>query len=421
MLRDSRKTGKTVVAGRTGESGQIVVPLLLIFSLVLIAAAGFAVDFSNLWMHRQMAQAAADAACGAGAMDMLATSQGTTLPNMGFTIGTPGNCATNPSATMCAYASYNGYGGSASGGSVSSSVSWSFPASVSGVTAPPASTTAYPFMKVTILDSVKMYFSAVLTGQTVRTVAASSYCGLSLGQQQTAPILVLHPTSPEALYLSGGAHIQIVGGPSTSIQVNSSADGAPNANATSNAVYCDGGSGFPIDTTLAGPTGQGGDLAIHGGPMTNQLCGANYILNDPLGKLWKSPVAPVNDPYGSVPAPNLPPAPVAAANPVPGAPVQPTTQGTWVATGTDSCPNTDPTQHYLTHSAQYGDVYGNCLEFNPGYYPTGIDLTQLASWANDVAIFMPGVYYLNGDLHVGSSTPVRNAWTGPPMASCFIF
>jgi hypothetical protein len=103
---------------------------------------------------------------------------------------------------------------------------------------------------------------------------------------------------------------------------------------------------------------------------------------------------------------------LAASQPVPGAPVQPTTQGTWVATGTDSCPNTNPTQHYLTYSAQYGNVYGNCLEFNPGYYPTGIDLGSLAGYSSDVAMFMPGVYYLNGNLHLGSSATIRNAWIG---------
>jgi hypothetical protein len=406
------------VAGREGERGQVIVPLLLIFALVLIAAAGFAVDFSNLWMHRQMAQTAADAACGAATMDMLSVSQGTSLPNMGFTVGTPGDCATNSSATMCAYARFNGYNGSGlDAGTVSNSVSWSFPATVNGITSPPASMTAFPFMKVTVLDNVKMYFSAAVTGQSVRTVGASSYCGLSLGQQQMAPILVLNPTIPEALHLTGGSHIVIVGGPTNSIQVNSSADGEPNANSTSNAVECDGGSGHPIDTSMAGPTGQGGDLSIHGGPATNQYCGASLILNDPTGTHWKSPVAPVSDPYGDVPAPNLPPAPVAAKTPVPGAPAQPTTNGTWVATGTDSCPNTNPTQHYLTYSAQYGNVYGNCLEFNPGYYPTGIDLTQLAGWSNDVAIFMPGVYYLNGNLNVGSSTTIRNAWIGTQPAA----
>ncbi|HZY71780.1 MAG TPA: hypothetical protein VFE22_01585, partial [Edaphobacter sp.] len=84
--------------------------------------------------------------------------------------------------------------------------------------------------------------------------------------------------------------------------------------------------------------------------------------------------------------------------------------GTWVATGVDSCPNTNPTQHYLTYSSTYGNVYGNCLEFNPGYYPNGIDTSSLAGYSSDVVIFQPGIYYLNGSLKVGSSTTIRNVW-----------
>ena len=90
--------------------------------------------------------------------------------------------------------------------------------------------------------------------------------------------------------------------------------------------------------------------------------------------------------------------------------------GTWVASGIDSCPNTAAQQHYLTYSSTYpyngGNIYGNCLEFTPGYYPNGIDTTSLAGYANDVVIFMPGVYYLNGNLNVGSATTLRNAWVG---------
>lgn len=411
--KSARVSGRfSVAAVDDRESGQIMVSMLLMLTIFLLAIVGFAVDLTNLWFHRQAAQTAADAACEAGAADMLVLATGTSLPNMGFTPGTPGDC-TSGAGTICFYANANGYNGTGlSANAASNSVTWSFPSSVPAVTTPPTSTSSYPFLKVVVTENVKTHFLYTIHGTSYQKVAASCTCGLSGGVQQGAPILVLNPTIPKALYMSGGAHIVIVGGPSNSIQVNSSADGAPNANASSNAVYCDGGSGYPIDTSMAGPTGQGGNLSIHGGPLTNQLCGASKILDDPTGTHWKSPVATVANPYASVPAPILPAAPAAASDPVPGAPARPTTQGTWVATGVDSCPNTNPTQHYLTYSAQYGNVYGNCLEFNPGYYPSGIDLTQLADYSSDVAIFMPGVYYLNGNLHVGSSATIRNAWTG---------
>jgi hypothetical protein len=60
----------------------------------------------------------------------------------------------------------------------------------------------------------------------------------------------------------------------------------------------------------------------------------------------------------------------------------------------------------------YTLYYGNCLEFTPGYYPTGINVTNLARGANDVSIFRPGVYLLNGNLTVSGSSTIRNAWIG---------
>jgi Flp pilus assembly protein TadG len=58
------------------ESGQAAISLILILGLFLLGVFGLAVDFTNMWFHRQAATAAADAACQAGAMDMLATAGG---------------------------------------------------------------------------------------------------------------------------------------------------------------------------------------------------------------------------------------------------------------------------------------------------------------------------------------------------------
>jgi len=44
---------------------------VLILGLFLIASMGFAVDLSSMWLQRQAAQSAADAASVAGSMDML--------------------------------------------------------------------------------------------------------------------------------------------------------------------------------------------------------------------------------------------------------------------------------------------------------------------------------------------------------------
>jgi hypothetical protein len=428
MMTRGKICAGAVVTPRS-ESGQASILLLVILGTFLLASVGFAVDLSNMWFQRQTAQSAADAACMAGAMDMLYLSQGTITSSPGFTAGTAGDCSSSSTAAICKYAAFNGYtattssagwGSSTTAGAVA--VSWTFPATVTGATAYAGAT--HSFLKTVVQEKAATWFMG-LVGVKSMTVGASCTCGLSPGSP-SAPLAILNPTIGSALWVSGGAHVVITGGPTTSIQVNSSAGASSSSNVSSNAVYCDGGNGFPIDTSAAGPSGTGGNLAVVGGPTTNQLCGANYILNNTTQAQWKSPVAVAGDPYAGVSAPALPSAQVAEAT----TPVATVAQGytptidatygyiygTWVASGTDSCPNTASQQHYLTYSSSYpynsGNIYGNCLEFNPGYYPNGIDTTSLAASANDVVIFKPGIYYLNGNLTVGSSTTVRNAWVG---------
>ncbi len=420
------------------QSGQASVLLLVILAGFLLASVGFAVDLSNMWFHRQAAQSAADAACLAGAMDMLFLQRGTITSSPGFSAGTAGDCSASSSAALCRYATFNGYAATTSAAGWGSAtptgaiaVNWSFPAAVTGVS---SGSGTYPYLTVVVQEKPATWFMGLL-GVRSMPLGASCTCGLP-GTSQTAPIVILNPTSGSAFNISGGAHISISGGPQTSIQVNSSANGSPSNNASDNAIYCSGGNGYPIDTSTAGPAGTGGDVSVVGGPLTNQFCGANYILNNTTHARWKSPAAVVADPYASLAPPSQPTGKVAeAATPVATilqgyVPTQdPTygyTSGTWVASGTDSCPNTAAQQHYLTYSATYpkngGNIYGNCLEFTPGYYPTGIDTTSLAGNSNDVVIFMPGIYYLNGNLRVGSATTIRNAWVGTqPSTSGVMF
>ncbi len=86
------------------QSGQASVFLLVILGTFLLASVGFAVDLSSMWFHRQTAQSAADAACVAGAMDMLYLHNGTITSSPGFTVGTAGDCASSSSAALCQYA-----------------------------------------------------------------------------------------------------------------------------------------------------------------------------------------------------------------------------------------------------------------------------------------------------------------------------
>ena len=406
---------------RNGESGQATVLLILVLSTFLFASLAFSVDLGNLWFHRQAAQTAADAACQAGAMDMLYLNQGTTLPKMGFTPGTGSNCTSSSGATMCWYAKRNGFSGTGyTSTTAGSNVSWTFPGSTS-VTGVKAASVTYPFLKVTVQENIKTWFMGML-GIKYQPVAASCTCGLAPGPQN-APLVILHPTASGALTSTGGTVIQITGGPQTSIQVDSSSQ---------TAFVCTASSPNLIDTSTAGPNGTGGNLNLAGGPSANPTCGGGLAMKGGTTGSWQGGVTSLNqktsdgttmlnDIYKSVPAPNQPGVPAEATNPVDSPDHHQTgdgsngfDKGTWVATGVDSCPNTNSTQQYMWNSAalNYQNVYAQCLEFTPGYYPTGIDLTSIpgAQSSSATVIFMPGIYYLNGSLKVGGSTTIRNAW-----------
>jgi hypothetical protein len=422
------------------QSGQASVFLLLMLATFLLAAVGFAVDLSSMWFHRQSAQSAADASCVAGAMDMLYLNNGTIASSPSFTAGTAGDCNSSSSAAICKYAGFNGYtattsaaswGAGTAAGAVA--VNWTFPTSVTGVK---TSSVTYPFLKVVVQEKPATWFMGLL-GVKSLTVGASCTCGVTPGTG-APPLVILDPATSQALWVSGGAHIVITGGPTVSIGVNSTANGSPASNSSSNAVYCDGGNGYPIDTSAAGPSGTGGRLSIVGGPTTNQYCGAQTTLNVPANTVWNCLARAPPDPYASVPAATQPIAPqLLTTSPVGDAtgciqnavssgsngcarkdPTYGLTTGVWVGPGTDSCPNTIAnnsagTLHNVGQDpGTYVEYYGNCLEFSPGYYPAGINVTNLAGWANDVVIFQPGVYYLNGNLTIGSSSTIRNAWIG---------
>jgi len=427
-----RSAGRSFIREfRNGESGQASVLLVLILGAFLLASMGFAVDLSSMWFHRQAAQSAADASCVAGAMDMLYLHNAVIKSIPGVTVGTAGDCTTASTAAICQYAAFNGYRAttSASGWSGSTApgavaVNWTFPSAVAGVN--PSSSITYPFLKVVVAEKPATWFLGMI-GVRSMSVKAACTCGLIPGGG-VAPIIILNPNNGSTLSMAGGVHIVISGGPAVSIQVNSSSN---------TAVSCSGGNMYAIDTTAAGPSGKGGQLAIVGGPATNPYCGAYTILNDTANELWQSSAGAVPNPYQGVPAPTRPIAPqLLTGNPVgdstgciQNAVASSTngcarkdassglTNGVWVGRGTDSCPNTASTtsqQHYIgmDPGPPYRGYYGNCLEFSPGYYPNGINVTSLAGYANDVSIFRPGVYFLNGNLIVSGSSTIRNAWIG---------
>src|SRR5258708_11263801 len=67
------RTDIRALDGRSSEAGQAAISVVLILGLFLVGILALAVDFTNIWFHRQAAGAAADAACQAGAMDLFET------------------------------------------------------------------------------------------------------------------------------------------------------------------------------------------------------------------------------------------------------------------------------------------------------------------------------------------------------------
>jgi Putative Flp pilus-assembly TadE/G-like len=364
------------------ERGQAMVFVLLALGLFLVAAAAFAVDIANLWFHRQTAQNAADAACAAGSMDILAASQGASTANQGFTIGTAFDCSTLSGATPCEYAALNGYDGKNS--VPGNQVKISFPSSDSNVNnvtppMPPSGMTSYPFIRVDVVDHVQTFFSGLLTGNQTQDVRAFSVCGALL-TQASIPILILDPSSSAAL-LQGNPDVKIYGGPKRSIQVNSS----------STTALSMGGSAA-IDLSQGGPNMTGGSIGVVGGP-TSAPSGVNFGTTGS----WDYPAAPISDPFATLCAPGQSGCPQVNGNSAPAKPSAPTVPADEYARGCRSIPCS-----ISYHDAGHGCPYWfGCLLYTAGYYGSGISVS------NAVAVFDPGLYYLVGGLSLQSNSIVR--------------
>jgi hypothetical protein len=277
---------------------------------------------------------------------------------------------------VCQYASLNGYDGAGrTAGQASNDVLVSFPSSVPGLnvcgpTNPPPcipSSVANPFIQVTVMDRVPTTFTGLLSGSRTTDVAGSAVCGV-LQSTAPVPIIVLNPSCPHAFQLSGNSTVQIVGGPTRSVQVNSSNTSC--AAATSNASNQCNSTGPTIDLSKGGPSFSGSEFAVFGQPKTAPT---GFTGSD-----WGTG-APISDPYSLVAAPSLP-----AASPTDGNP-------TLVSYGVDGCP----------------DQSQKCAEYQPGLYTNPIVVK------NVTAIFVPGVYYIQGTKPANSGSPGSGCIAGP--------
>jgi len=378
---------------RAGESGQSIVFVLLVMGLFLLGALCFAFDLSNMWFHRQAAQSAADAACAAGAMDILVDDTNGVTNQGGFTptAGTSYSCSSTPTDSVCKYAQMNGYTGNV--------VKVSFPTAPPGVAAPPAGIAPYTFIRVDIVDHVQTFFAGLLNGGRTADVRAFSTCGV---EQATAPIpmLVLDPQTADqsTLTVQGTPVISIYGGPQQSIQVNSSYATAAGL-----------GGNAKIDLSQGGPNNPptGSSFGVFGGP-TSAPPPKNFA--DGTTGSWISPSSPISDPFAQLCAPGQSANCTQTINGYSVPPIPTTVLIPTVLTGTTGCGTAASIQAGGCNvpSGYDGCPVTTCVLYTAGAYPHGI---QIGPGSATTAIFDPGLYYVSpgskGNLYLDSNSTVR--------------
>jgi uncharacterized membrane protein len=161
----------------SSQSGQTLIPIVILIGLFLLAMLGVAADYTQVWAHRQMAQGAADAACEAAAADLYLNAIDPTASGAGglqsFSwIGADFDCSVGTSSPPCRYALLNGYAGA--------DVNVSFPNALPGVAPLPASlATANPYVEVTITDPVSMSFTKMVGAAATVSIKAKAGCGVA--------------------------------------------------------------------------------------------------------------------------------------------------------------------------------------------------------------------------------------------------
>lgn len=333
---------------RKNQRGQALILVLVALSIFLIGAIGLAIDGSHLYAQRQMAQATADAAAQAAIMSILDHTNLTAPVPFNPAAGAF-NCAVGDGRTPCVFAARNGFN------LAGDTVTVSFPNAVAGVGAPSPD---YPFAfaQATItrtVDTTLMKFLGSASSSIKALAVAAIVQTLS-----PVPIIVTHPTLPGSFRIGGNPLIRICGGPARSIQVNSNSTTSLSTGGTAQ-----------VDLSKAGPaddgtcsTGTGADFGDFGGPTSP---GSPPAWLNPVGTTehFLQPASPILDPLSSVPPP-----------PNPGSEhVANVKYG--LANGVNGCPAAPPKP---------------CTLYHPGLYTGGIDVK------NETAVFMPGVYWMDG-------------------------
>ena len=206
------------------EKGQALPLLVLALGLLLLGGLGLAIDGANLYAEGQMAQVAADAAATAGAMSIFQGVDIAGKPTYFSTAAAGFTCSTTDAKLPCQYARLNGFGGT-----TSDTVTVDFPvcnaATPCGYQSTLSTSDSPNQIRVTITRSVDNSFIRMIGGPLATPIKATSIAAIVTVQSPT-PILITDPTNSNTLSMNGATSITICGGPTRSIQVNSSSASA---------------------------------------------------------------------------------------------------------------------------------------------------------------------------------------------------
>jgi hypothetical protein len=224
-----------------------------------------------MYAHRQMAQAAADAAAQAGIMNILDGTNATSAHPFGT--GTPpiasSVCTTTDARTPCVYARDNGFGGTSS-----DTVTLSFPATVSGVA---LSSATVPAFAVTVQRTLKTGLIRFIGAGATSTITAKATAGL-VGTVSPDCVYSLDPSAQNAFQATNGATVALSG---CAIAVNST---------NSDALTVSGGS----IVSASAITVAGGVSISNGGSTTPAPTTGAASAADPLASLPSPAVGACN-------------------------------------------------------------------------------------------------------------------------------
>jgi Flp pilus assembly protein TadG len=327
----------------TNDEGAVIV-IVAVSIAVLIAFVGLALDIGQIYVTKQKAQSAADAAALAGVMDLYNDTSARTTNFGRNTITCP--VGSSSPITPCYYANVNGFGATSA-----DSVVADFPAcgssTVSCSTLPP---NGVNLIRVSVQRTVNTTLLGAI-GLRASTVQATAIAAI-LYPLSAVPIIITHPTLSGALSINGtgsvGFKTKICGGPTRSIQVNSTDSGA---------VSISGGGLVDLSQSTCSPVGTGADFAVVGGPSSPTAV-PSWLSPVGTTEHYVQPASVIRDPLASVPTPT---APAAAPSKTP------------LANGMSGCPASPPKP---------------CNLYYPGSYSSGINVQ------NETAVFAPGLYYM---------------------------